>query len=285
MDVKVKLDDWNDLITAAKWLSAKSGQDWTSRNLIGECKAGRTRIVFRIPGWGRPMEGELLWFKKEPAPKIGSRVNADKFIERFSNPTHNSDGMLLLNEKMCDELLFTGSASLRYATMEEKNPDGDAWQKSGEVLEARGENLPCITIDQVRISRTEVEKLWTTAQPYEQPADVPRAKIGRPTDLAEKQRVVLAIAEAFAEVIPVGDDKRLPPTKKNFLEACRRLEKSTTDKTSFFKDDLTADTVADWLHPSGYKFKRGTPPRANIYTTSLPKIAGKINKKLFTEIV
>ncbi len=150
-----------------------------------------------------------------------------------------------------------------------------------------------IYLENVRVRKSDLELLAASQKVNidvtalaEKPADAPKPKKGgRPPDLAEKQRIALAIADAFATVIHIGDDKMLSPPKKNFLDACRRLEMNKTGKTSVFKDTLTADTVADWLRPAGYQFKRGTPTRSNIYTSNLPAIEGKIHRDIFTVVV
>ena len=111
-----------------------------------------------------------------------------------------------------------------------------------------------------------------------------KAKTGRPPDLAKKEKAALAIVKAFEEIMGQFKGGRLPQSKDDFLDACRRLEKAKTGKASLF-GTATADTVAGWIRPGGYRFASGKPTgKGNLYTSQLPAIAGKILAEVFDAV-
>lgn len=133
------------------------------------------------------------------------------------------------------------------------------------------------------IPRSDYVRAWLADEwNDDKPASV-KGKTGRPSDLKKKQGVVLAIVKAFEEVMGQFKSSKLPAPKKDFIDACRRLEKAKTDKAVLF-GTVTAATVTTWLKPSGYQFATGTPSGVkNPYTSKLPAITDKISADVFTK--
>ena len=110
---------------------------------------------------------------------------------------------------------------------------------------------------------------------------IARVKGGRPRSVEPK----LVILGKLIEIMLNGTDCKataLPGSAADLLDACQRIEKGKTRKTSVF-GGATSNTFITWLNSAGYGMKIGRTRAAerNYWTSILPKVMEKVPHDIF----
>lgn len=136
-------------------------------------------------------------------------------------------------------------------------------------------------------------------EPYLKPIDYEQAaptyppstdgkplRTGRPPSIRAKAEIVRQIVVAFEQVAETQfNPGALPGKATDLLDACQRIEKSLTGKTS--KMMATQEAFKDWLRTAGYSFPNGRTPKdqETFWTHLAPAITGKISAEVFTGVI
>ena len=107
------------------------------------------------------------------------------------------------------------------------------------------------------------------------------ARKGRPRSVDTKALILGRLIEIMLH----GTEYKasaLPGCADDLLDACQRIEKNKTRKSSVF-GGATSATFHTWLNSAGYGMKSGRTPAAeeNYWTSILPKAMGKITDDIF----
>lgn len=252
--------EWYKLDEAAAILTDTTGKPVGARDFLRMAFAGELTMIAAIPGWEAPGVGDLVLYALPKDPKCDGGAGA-QVVERITSATNGFFCQLGRH----DFQTLRDHGRLRLAGKVIRLPGLDGTEADWAI----GPDAPTITLDDLRVSAAEIERLGselagTKAQPEPvvhqdeveeltgaRQGEAARRKLETQADrieiwVGECERRAAAIGEAF-------DRARMPGTKADFLNLLHALDAELRTINSVSSLDR---------YLGGYKWVGGRQPSA-----------------------